>query len=136
MLVIGLGYAWYLEQNFKNDIIHRGCMITGKYDVDFAQAEYLTAIYSRKHLERPKFGFFSAIKDKFCGWTCCGDSDEDDSPKIQGSQSSQLAAHTKDDEVLDKALDGILERQLDMKHILQLIQDIELIKRVVFKERH
>jgi hypothetical protein len=136
MLVIGLGYAWYLDQSYKNDIIHRGFMITGKYDIDSAQAEYLTAIYSMKHFERPKFGFFSALKDKFCKCTCCGDSDEDDSLQIQGSQSSLLAADKKDDEVLDKALDGILERQLDMKHLLQLIQDIELIKRVVFQERH
>jgi hypothetical protein len=29
-----------------------------------------------------------------------------------------------------------LERQLDMKYVLQLIQDIELMKRVVFQERH
>jgi hypothetical protein len=111
-------------------------MITGKYNVDSAQAEYLAGFYSRKHFERPKFGFFSALKDKFCGWTCCGDSDEDDSPQIQENQSSQLAADTRDDEVLDKALDGILGRQLDMKYVLQLVQDMELIKRVVFQERH
>jgi hypothetical protein len=29
-----------------------------------------------------------------------------------------------------------LDRQLDMKYVMQLIQDIELIKRVVFQERH
>jgi hypothetical protein len=38
--------------------------------------------------------------------------------------------------VLDKAVNGILDRQLDMKYILQLIQDMELMKRVVFQERH
>jgi hypothetical protein len=111
-------------------------MITGKYDVDSEQADYLTAIYSMKHFERPKFGFFRALKDKFCRWTCCGDSDKDDPPQIQENQSSQLAADTKDDEVLDKALDGILSRQLDMKYVLQLVQDMELMKRVVFQERH
>ncbi len=111
-------------------------MITGKYDVDSAQVEYLTGIYSRKHFEKPKFGFFSALKDKFCGRTCCGDSDEADSPQIRENQSSELAADKKDDEVLDKALDGILDRQLDMKYVLQLVQDMELIKRVVFQERH
>jgi hypothetical protein len=42
-------------------------MITGKYDVDSSQAEYLAGFYSRKHFERPEFGFFSALKDKFCG---------------------------------------------------------------------
>ena len=111
-------------------------MITGKYDVDSVQAEYLTDFYSRKHFEKPKFGFFSALKDKFCGWTCYGDSDEDNSPQIQEIQPSGLAADKKDDEVLDKALDGILDRQLDMKYVLQLVQDMELIKRVVFQERH
>jgi hypothetical protein len=116
-------------------------MITGKYDVESAQAEYLTGFYSRKHFERPKFGFFSALKDKFCWWAWCGDSDEDSSPQIQDLQTqkngpSKLGADKKDHEVLDKALDGILDRQLDMKHVLQLMQDIELIKRVVFQERH
>jgi hypothetical protein len=111
-------------------------MITGKYDLDSAQAEYLAGFYSRKHFERPKFGFFSALKDKFCGWNCCGDSDEDDSPQIQEIIPSELAADKKDDQVLDKALDGILDRQFDMKYVLQLIQDMELMKRVVFQERH
>jgi hypothetical protein len=135
MLVIGLGYGWYYDQSFKNDIIHKGCMITGKYDVDSAQAEYLTGFYSRKHFEKPKFGFFSALKDKFCARTCCGDSDEDISLQTQ-EDDSELAADKKDDEVLDKALDGLLNRQLDMKYLLQLIQDMELMKRVVFQERH
>jgi hypothetical protein len=107
MLVIGLGYTWYQSQSFKNDIIHKGCMITGKYDLDSTQAEYLTGYYSRKHFERPKFGFLRALKDKFCGCTCSGDSDEDNYPKIQETQPSGLAADKKDDQVLDKALDGI-----------------------------
>jgi hypothetical protein len=111
-------------------------MITGKYDVDPVQAEYLAGFYSRKHFERPKFGFFRALKDKFCGWICCGDSEEDNSPQIQKIQPSGLAADKKDDKVLDQAVDGILERQLDMKYVMQLIQDIELMKRVVFQERH
>jgi hypothetical protein len=111
-------------------------MITGKYDVDSTQAEYLKAIYSSNHFERPKFGFFSALKDKFCRWACCGDPDEDDSPEILEIKPSELAADKKDDKVLDKALDGILERQLDMKYVLQLVQDIELMKRVIFQERH
>ena len=116
-------------------------MITGKYDLDPAQAEYLAGLYSRKHFERPKFGFFSALKDKLCGWNSGGDSDEDGSLQTQDlqlkkSKSMVIAADKKDDEVLDKALDGILERQLDMKHVMQLVQDMELIKRVVFQERH
>jgi hypothetical protein len=111
-------------------------MITGKYDVDSEKAEYLAEFYSRKHFERPKFGFFRALKYKFCGWTCCGDSDEDDSPQIQEYKTPGLAADKKDDEVLDKALNGILDRQLDMKYVLQLVQDLELMKRVVFQERH
>ncbi len=111
-------------------------MITGKYDVDSAQAEYLAGFYSRKHFEKPKFGFFSALKDKFCGWTCCGDSDKYHSPQIQKIHPSGRAADKKDDEVLDQAFDGILDRQLDMKHVLQLVQDMELMKRVVFQERH
>jgi hypothetical protein len=111
-------------------------MITGKYDKDPVQAEYLAGFYSRKHFERPKFGFFSALKDKFFGWACCCGSDEDDSPQTQETQSSGLAPDKKDDEVLDKALNGIFERQLDMKYVLQLVQDMELMKRVVFQERH
>jgi hypothetical protein len=111
-------------------------MITGKYDVDATQAEYLAGFYSRKHFETPKFGFFTALKDKFCGWTCCGDSDEDSSLQTQGNQSSELATDKKDDEVLDKALDSILDRQFDMKYVLQLVQDVELMKRVIFQERH
>jgi hypothetical protein len=111
-------------------------MITGKYDVDSKQAEYLSSFYSRKNFEKPKFGFFRALKDKFCGWTCCGNSDEDDPPQTQETQPSGLAADKKDDEILHKAFDGILDRQFDMKYVLQLIQDIELIKRIVFQERH
>ena len=111
-------------------------MITGKYDVDSAQAEYLAGFYSRKHFESPKVGFLGALKNKFCPRTRCGDSDKDWSFQSQESESSGLAAQKKDDEVLDKAFDGIMDRQLDMKYVLQLMQDIELIKRVVFQERH
>jgi hypothetical protein len=111
-------------------------MISGKYGIDAEQAEYLTGIYSKKHFEKPRFGFISALMKKFCGWTCCGDSDENNSVKIDEYQASELAAGKKDDEVLEKAIDGLLERQLDMKYLLQLIQDMELIKRVVFQERH
>jgi hypothetical protein len=116
-------------------------MITGKYDIDSTQAEYLTGFYSRKHFEKPKFGFFSALKEKFCARTCCGDSDQYSPPKTQDLQtqeneSSELAADKKDNEVLDKAHDGILDRQLDMKYLMQLIQEIELMKRAVFQERH
>ena len=111
-------------------------MITGKYDVDSAQAEYLAGFYSRKHFESPKVGFLRALKNKFCRTTCCGDSDEDSSLQTQENESSRLAAQKKNDQVLDKAFDGILDRQLDMKYLLQLIQDIELIKRIIFQERH
>jgi hypothetical protein len=111
-------------------------MITGKYDLNSEQTEYLAGFYSRKHFERPKFGFFSALKDKFCGWTCLGDSDEVNSSRILDTQPSRLAADKKDDEVLGKAFDGILDRQFDMKYVVQLIQDMELMKRVVFQERH
>jgi hypothetical protein len=111
-------------------------MITGKYDVDPVQAEYLAGLYSRKHFETPKFGFFRALKDKLCWWTCCGDSDEHKCPETQDDILSELAASIKDDEVFDQAFDGILDRQLDMKYVLQLVQDMELMKRVVFQERH
>jgi hypothetical protein len=136
MLVIGFGYAWYFDQSLKNDMIHKGCMITGKYDVDSAQAEYLTGFYSRKHLQKPKFGFFSALKDKFFAWTCCCDSDEHSNLQTLETQPSEYIADKKDHEVLNKAFHGILDRQLDMKYVLQLIQDMELMKRVVFQERH
>jgi hypothetical protein len=76
-------------------------MITGKYDIDPVQAEYLADFYSRKHFESPKFGFFQALKDKFCGWTCCDDSDEHDCPGNQEGQLSELAADTLDHEILD-----------------------------------
>jgi hypothetical protein len=111
-------------------------MISGKYEIDAENAEYLTSIYSRKHFEKPRFGFISALVQKFCGWSCCCDSDENNSVKIHEYEASELAAGKKDDEVLEKAIDGLLDRQLDMKYILQLIQDMELIKRVVFQERH
>jgi hypothetical protein len=111
-------------------------MISGKYEIDAEHAEYLTGIYSRKHFEKPRFGFVSALMQKFCGWTCCGDSDENNSVKIHEDDATGLAASKKDDEVLEKAIDGLLERQLDMKYVLQLIQDMELIKRIVFQERH
>ncbi len=116
-------------------------MITGKYDVDSTQAEYLAGFYSRKHFERPKFGFFSALKDKLCGCSSAGDSGEANSPRIlalqtQENELSELAAIKKDNEVLDKAIYGMLDRQLDMKYVLQLIQDMELMKRIVFQERH
>jgi hypothetical protein len=56
--------------------------------------------------------------------------------KTQEIELSELAADKKDDEVVDKAHDWILDRQFDMKYVIQLIQDIELVKRVVFQERH
>jgi hypothetical protein len=111
-------------------------MITGKYDADPVHAEYLAGFYSRKHFETPKFGFFRALKDKLCGWTCCGDSDEHLCLENHEGESHKLAAGKIDDEVLDHAFDGIMDRQLDMKYVMQLMQDMELMKRVVFQERH
>ena len=136
LIVIGLGYAWYLDQRFKNDVIHKGCMITGKYGVDLTQAEYLNDVYSKKHFELPKFGFISAVVEKFCGWQdCCGGS-EDCIPGENDENKCPKDQAKKDDEVLEKAFERILDRQLDMKHVLGLIQDLEIIKRVVFQERH
>jgi hypothetical protein len=62
-------------------------MITGKYDVDPLQAEYLAGFYSRKHFEKPEFGFFRALKDKLCWCICCGDSDEHLCPEDQEGRS-------------------------------------------------
>jgi hypothetical protein len=65
------------------DLIHKGLMITGKYEVDPVQAEYLAGLYSRKHFETPAFGFFRALKHKLFWWTCCRESDEHKFQKTQ-----------------------------------------------------
>ena len=36
----------------------------------------------------------------------------------------------------EQAHENILERQTDLKHLLSLFQDLEIIKRVLFQERH
>ena len=41
-----------------------------------------------------------------------------------------------DNKILDDVFDNILKRQLDTKHLLQLLQDVEIIKKVLFHERH
>jgi hypothetical protein len=37
---------------------------------------------------------------------------------------------------LDRIFASLLDRQTDFKHIIQLVQDVEIIKKVLFQERH
>ena len=51
-------------------------------------------------------------------------------------QEKEMEAKLKDPEIIDQAYDSILDRQFDMKNLMQVIQDVEIIKKVIFHERH
>ena len=129
-------YTFYNKKSFKNDMVYRGVLISGKFRLDTSSSKYQHDVYHEKVASSPKVDYIKICKGFFSKFITCFS-------KIQKflcfcSKKKEEKSESKDDEhdLYDKAFKSILDRQLDLKHILQLSQDVEIIKKVLFEERH
>ena len=134
-IVIGMAflYGYYSDARFKNDMIHKGCMITGKFGLKASSTEYQHKVYHKKGTVLPEIDFFESIKK--CFVSCCN-SLLCKKKKHNGASKESCEADDSEAGLLTEVFDNVLDRQTDMKHILQLFQDVELIKKVLFEQRH
>lgn len=133
-------YSFYIETRWEYDLQHKGAMVTGKYGVTSAEARHQEAFYDPACIQMPSYR--DKLSEVFCG--CCkkkhinasqrpGQSDKlEDNETLQ----TQEAEHKEEDDLIRRALESIVERQTDLKHLMHLCQDVEMIKRVLFQERH
>ena len=120
IMIVALQYTNYLENKFEKDLIHKGIMITGKLGQNQSSVKYLEDVYDKKAFHEPEFSFFNKIS----------------SCRKKGKVMPEDKETKENDEITDEAFGNILSRQTDQKHIFQLLQDVELIKKVIFEERH
>lgn len=119
-------YSYYLEARFQNDLIHKGCTITGKFGQRQSSVKYLEGVIDKKAIHEPEFE--SCDKFQNCLKKCFSCKKSKVTPKEEAEENNS--------EIFDEAFDNILTRQTDLKHMLQLSQDVELIKKVIFEQRH
>jgi hypothetical protein len=124
-------YAGYFKKLFRHDICHKGLMMTGKYGVKEEEAFYLSELYSKNHFENPKVcekncfrGFWKRICSCFM-----------DEERVKEREHRERVRE-REKKGLDRIFESLLDRQTDFKHIIQLVQDVEIIKKVLFQERH
>jgi hypothetical protein len=106
-------------------------MMTGKYGVKEEEAFYLSELYSKNHFEVPQVcqkNCFRGFWLKIC--SCFMDKER--------VKEREYRERVREGEKkgLDRIFESLLDRQTDFKHIIQLVQDVEIIKKVLFQERH
>ena len=118
--IVAIQYTNYLKRRFGKDLIHKGIMITGKLGQNESSVKYLEDVYDKKVFYEPKFDF--STKFLKC--------------RKKANVNLENKEAEENEKITDEAFKNILSRQTDQKHIFQLFQDVELIKKVIFEERH
>lgn len=120
LLFIYCVYWPYAKRRMHNNMIHKSLMITGKFNLDDEEAEYLSSIYSPAHYIKP------SIKGLNLKSFCCKKS-----ARVNPTGQGDL-----DDKLLEQVFDNMMRRQLDIRYIVSKLQEFEIIKKVMFHERH
>ena len=127
-LLVVLLYSNYLEARFEKDVIHKSCTITGKLGLNQEACKYLEEIYDKKVVRLGEFESGNQIFDLLNRVFYC--KKKKFVPKVISDVEK-----TKDKD-FDEAIENVISRQTDLKHTFQLYQDVELIKKVIFEQRH
>lgn len=102
-------------------------MITGKFNMSQKQANEIGEIYDKHYFEVPKKDSFEGCK-QMCG---CA--------KKKVVPPEQLEKERKEkefEELINNCYDSLLGKSMDLKYMMQIYQDVELIRKVLFKKRH
>jgi len=133
----------------EEDIIDKSLFITGKYGIQDKDHEmhFIKNIYPEIYHEKPKTTYFTKLF-KIC---CCKKqkSTKEDTKSANVDESIKLGLKksptfesldsedlTQKKDNLEKVFESMLERHLDLNYFFQMCQDFELIKKVLFHERH
>ena len=141
MVIAGLFIVNYVQKAKELAIIRDALMITGKYgfkadEVPFAKDAY-PEIYYKQNKKNVLQHNIKLLKN-----CCCRKSKKTfvrcDSNKITGKNCTKIIDENIKTEknLLDETFKSMLERHLDLRSYFQMCQDFELIRRILFKERH
>ena len=148
-MFIAMLIGWRVEKNMEDDIIKTALLISGKYGIiDEEKNPFIKNIYPEIYYEKPKKNCFQVIANFCKKCFCCykkktnkntekevennsGDGEINDYKK-----SFELNDQASQRHLLDAAFESMLERHLDLNYFFQMCQDFELVKKILFKERH
>ena len=122
LVILVLLYGVYHQKLLKKDIIHKGLTLSGKFALDESRLGEFADFYKVKDYKI--FGSEEKHDKQYC---CRGKY----RPKPEG-----VGCSLEDDRILDEAFGNMMSRQLDLKHMMQMSQDVEIIKKVLFHKRH
>lgn len=97
-------------------------LLSGKLGLKKNEADQFDN-YLKEYYQKYKF------RQRLC---CCKKKPK----KLNNLTKSQIMENLEKEELWEDACNNILDRFQDIKHLIQLSQDVELLKRVIFKERH
>ena len=122
LILLACVYAGYNGYWFDRDLVSKGVMIYGKYGLEKAERKDLESrLQDRTSIATIKSSVLEGGKKVFC--FCC-------------RKHQPVGVEEMESRWQRQACENIAERQMDLKHVLQLFQDVELIKRIIYKERH
>ena len=117
-------YGLYHGVLLKKDIIHKGLTLGGKFGLSDSRLGEFADFYGVKNYK------LEESQEKNKKEYCCKRKVK---PKSDGDG---VGPSLEDDRLLDRAFENMMARQLDFKHIMQISQDVEIIKKVLFHKRH
>jgi hypothetical protein len=117
-------YGLYHGNVLKKDIIHKGLTFGGKFGLSDSRLGDFADFYGVKNYK------LAESQQKNEKEYCCKRKVK---PKSDGDG---VGPSLEDDRLLSKAFENMMARQLDFKHIMQISQDVEIIKKVLFHKRH
>jgi hypothetical protein len=124
LVTLLLLYGLYHGSLLKKDIIHKGLTLGGKFGLSDSRLGEFADFYGVKNYK------LAESQEKNEKEYCCKRKVK---PKSDGDG---VGPSLEDDRLLDKAFENMMARQLDFKHIMQISQDVEIIKKVLFHKRH
>lgn len=117
-------YGLYHGNVLKKDIIHKGLTFGGKFGLSDSRLGEFADFYGVKNYK------LTESQEKNEKEYCC-------KRKVKPvSDSDGVGPSLEDDRLLSRAFENMMTRQLDFKHIMQILQDVEIIKKVLFHKKH
>ena len=141
-LPLAIFYSLYVSKQIRNDLVHRGVMITGKYNINEKRADILNEVqpsnyYKKFNHSEMIVGRKGSVKRHCCQkYFCCFKKNEFLGASEKELQLINRKMKEEDEKNLSRAFDSLQDRQLDIKHYLNMCQEFEIIKRILLKERH
>lgn len=111
-------------------------MLSGKYGLQDDEMDFLSPIYPPENYVSPNHTRFDS-----CRIWCCKKKPVPEREIPQENEENKLE-NTEDNygkwskETTDEAFGSLLDRHLDLKNFFQMCQDMEIIRKLLYSERH